>query len=146
VATEAAKQLTYALVNPQRAGPFTQVGDDQLIALKKLATIFEGALPKHKRQTATPLLNNTSNSPQRVEITESPHKEHKPALALRVVVPTASNQMKPNSHSRLKTTPHMCVTPITPHHMTRRSTGPLNLSHAMLYETVQQENRVFIYN
>jgi hypothetical protein len=26
--TEAATQLTYALVNPQLAGPFAQVGDD----------------------------------------------------------------------------------------------------------------------
>jgi hypothetical protein len=146
VATEAAKQLAYALVNPQRAGPFAQVGDDQLIALKKLATIFEGALPKHKQQTATPLLNNTSRSPQRVDITESPHKEHMPALAPRVVVPTSSNQMKPNSHRRLQTTPHMFVTPITPHHMNRRSAGPLNLSHAMLDETVQQANHIFIYN
>jgi hypothetical protein len=40
LATEAAKQLTYELINPQQAGPFAQVGDDQLIALKKLATIF----------------------------------------------------------------------------------------------------------
>jgi hypothetical protein len=47
LATEAAKQLTYALVNPQLAGPFAQVGDDQLITLKKLAAIFEGVLPKH---------------------------------------------------------------------------------------------------
>jgi hypothetical protein len=45
LATEAAKQLTYALVNPQPAGPFAQVGDEQLIALKKLAAIFEGVLP-----------------------------------------------------------------------------------------------------
>jgi hypothetical protein len=28
LATEAAKQLTYALVNPHPAGPFAQVGDD----------------------------------------------------------------------------------------------------------------------
>jgi hypothetical protein len=46
---EAAKQLTYTLVNPQPVGPFAQVGDDQLIALKKLGAIFEGALPKHRQ-------------------------------------------------------------------------------------------------
>jgi hypothetical protein len=40
LATEADKQLTYALTNPQPAGPFAQVGDEQLIALKKLAAIF----------------------------------------------------------------------------------------------------------
>jgi hypothetical protein len=129
---EAAKQFTYALVNPQLAGPFTQVGDDQLAALKKLAAFFEGALPTHKQRTATPLLNNTiksphmvdiTDSPQRVDTTESPHKEHMPASSPRVVVPTASNQMTPNSHRRQQTTPHRFVTPITPHHMTRKSAG-----------------------
>jgi hypothetical protein len=79
--TEAAKQLTYALVNPQPAGQFTQVGDDQLIALNKVAAIFEGALPTHKQRKATPLLNNTSKSPKRVDITESPHKVFMPAAA-----------------------------------------------------------------
>jgi hypothetical protein len=47
MATETAKQLTYTLINPQPANPFAQVGDNQLIALKKLAAIFEGALPEH---------------------------------------------------------------------------------------------------
>jgi hypothetical protein len=47
LAIEAAKQLTEVLVNSQQVSPFAQVGDDQLIALKKLAVIFEGALPKH---------------------------------------------------------------------------------------------------
>jgi hypothetical protein len=49
LATEAAKKITYALANPQTAGPFAQVGDEQLIVLKKLAAIFEGALQKHKQ-------------------------------------------------------------------------------------------------
>jgi hypothetical protein len=40
LATEAAKQLTDALTNPQPAGPFAQVGNEQLLALKKLAAIF----------------------------------------------------------------------------------------------------------
>jgi hypothetical protein len=74
LATEAAKQLTYTLVSSQPADPFAQVGDDQLITLKKLAAIFEGALPNHRQRTATPILNNNSNSPQRVDITESPQK------------------------------------------------------------------------
>jgi hypothetical protein len=92
LATEAAKQLTYALVNPQPAGPFIQVGDDQRIALRRLADIFEGALPTHKQRTATPLLNNTSKSPQRVDITVSPNKRLMPTAARRVVEPTASNK------------------------------------------------------
>jgi hypothetical protein len=56
LATEAAKQLTYALVNPQPAGPFAQVDNEQLVALGKLAAIFEGALPKYRQRTATPFL------------------------------------------------------------------------------------------
>jgi hypothetical protein len=101
LATEVAKQLTYALVNPQLAGPFAQVGDDQLIALKKLAAIFEGALPNKIQRTVTPLIHNDSNSSPRVDITESPQRENQPASAPRVAVPTASNQMTPNSHRRL---------------------------------------------
>jgi hypothetical protein len=60
----------------------------------------------------------------------------------RVVVPTASNKMIPNSHRRLQTTPHRFV---TPHHITMRSVGPLNLSQDMLDETVQQENHIFSF-
>jgi hypothetical protein len=36
LAVEAAKKMIHALVNPQPAGPFAQVGDDQLIAFKKI--------------------------------------------------------------------------------------------------------------
>jgi hypothetical protein len=145
LATEASKQLTYGLINPQPAGPFAQVGDNQLIALNKLAAIFEGALSKHRQQTSTPIINNDSNSPQRVNITESPQKEHLTASAPRMVVPTSSNQMTPNSHCRLQTTSRRFSTPTTPHHMTRRSAGPLNFSQDMLEETVQQANHIFLY-
>ena len=54
VATEAAQRLTHALMNPAPAGPFSQVGDEQQAALKKLAAIFEAALPEHKRISITP--------------------------------------------------------------------------------------------
>jgi hypothetical protein len=87
-----------------------------------------------------------SKSHQMVDITESPKKEHLPASAPRVVVSTALNHMAPNSHRILKTTPRRLVTPITPvtpHHMTRRIVGPLNLSHDMLDENLQQSNLVF---
>jgi hypothetical protein len=140
LSTEGAKTLTYALVNPQQAGPFAQFGDGQLIALKKLAAIFEGALPKHKQLTRTPLLSNTSESPQRVDCTESPHKELTTTSAPRVVEPTSPNKKKLNSHRRLQTTSQRCV---TPNHTTRRSAEPLNLSHDMLDETIQQANHVF---
>jgi hypothetical protein len=41
--TQAAADLTQALLHPQPAGPFYQVGNEQTIALKRLASIFEGA-------------------------------------------------------------------------------------------------------
>jgi hypothetical protein len=56
LATEAAKKLTYTLINPQPTDPFTQVGDELLIVLKKLAAIYEGALPKYRQRTLTPLI------------------------------------------------------------------------------------------
>jgi pyruvate-formate lyase-activating enzyme len=131
LATEASKQQTCALANPQPAGPFAQVGDEQLIALKKLAAIFYSALPKNKQRTTTPLIRNTSESPQRVECTVSPHTKLMNDSAPRVVEPTSSNQKNQNSHRRLQTTPH---------HMTRRSAEPPNLSQDMLDETIQRAN------
>jgi hypothetical protein len=43
LATQAAAELTHALLHPQPAGPFCKVSDEQTIALKRLADIFEGA-------------------------------------------------------------------------------------------------------
>jgi hypothetical protein len=43
VATKSAAELTHALLHPQPAGPFCMVGDEQHLALKRLADIFQGA-------------------------------------------------------------------------------------------------------
>jgi hypothetical protein len=43
LATQAAADLTRALLHPQPAGPFCKVGDEHTKALKCLADIFEGA-------------------------------------------------------------------------------------------------------
>jgi hypothetical protein len=40
LATQAAADLTHALLNLQPAGPFCQVGDEQAIALRRLETFF----------------------------------------------------------------------------------------------------------
>jgi hypothetical protein len=40
LATQAAADLTHALLNPQPAGPFCQVGNEEAIPLKRLANIF----------------------------------------------------------------------------------------------------------
>jgi hypothetical protein len=78
-----------------------------------------------------------------VDITDSPQKEKLLASDPRVIVPTASKKMTPNYHRRLQNTPHRVITPTTPHHMTRSSAEPLNLSQDMLEETVKQDNHVF---
>eukprot|EP00957_Ditylum_brightwellii_P047435 3603313-Ditylum_brightwellii.AAC.1 len=53
--THAALDLIYALQNPARATPFSQVGQKQMDALRKLADIFQTALPQEK---LTPALGN----------------------------------------------------------------------------------------
>jgi hypothetical protein len=75
LANEAAAQLTYALSHPQPSGPFAQVDNEQLLATKKLAAIFEGDLLKHGQRTSTPLIKNENNdSPPRVSIPVSPQR------------------------------------------------------------------------
>jgi hypothetical protein len=54
LATESAKQLIHVLLQPQLAVPFTQVGNDQMLALEHLVAIFESALPKHGRRITPP--------------------------------------------------------------------------------------------
>jgi hypothetical protein len=49
LATQAAADLTHALLHPQPAGPFCQVGDEQAIALKRLASIFVSAKPRNHK-------------------------------------------------------------------------------------------------
>jgi hypothetical protein len=48
LATQAAADLTHALLYPQPAGPCCQVGDEQAIALKRLASIFISTKPRKK--------------------------------------------------------------------------------------------------
>jgi hypothetical protein len=54
LATKAASELTHALFHPQPVGPFCKVGDEQTLALKRLADIFEGATQSHKSRVAIP--------------------------------------------------------------------------------------------
>jgi hypothetical protein len=53
-ATKAATELTRALLNPQPAAPFYQVGDAQTLALKRLAAIFEGATQHRTKNNIPP--------------------------------------------------------------------------------------------
>jgi hypothetical protein len=72
LATQAAADLTHALLNPQPAGPFCQVGDEQAIALRRLANIFVSARPRSTNNSSAPQDIIGNNAPQRVQTTVSP--------------------------------------------------------------------------
>jgi hypothetical protein len=59
LATQAAADLTHALLYPQPAGPFCQVSNEQTIALKRLASIFDSA---KQRKTKSILINKFLSS------------------------------------------------------------------------------------
>jgi hypothetical protein len=144
LANQAAKQLTHALLNPQSTGPFCQVGDEQMLALQRLAAIFEGALPACKKDTTSPLFKiNDIDAPPRVQITVSPPRVVNGTTPARAIQPTVITSTTPKSHQRLSTTPARAVTPNTPHAMIRRSAHQKNLTNDILTKTIQQENHVF---
>jgi hypothetical protein len=72
LATQAAADLTHALLNPQPAGPFCQVGNEQEIALKRLSNIFGAAKLKRGKEQLTLQDEVENNAPQRVQTTVSP--------------------------------------------------------------------------
>jgi hypothetical protein len=55
LATKAAAKLIHALLHPQPAGPFCKVGNEQTLALKRLADIFEGATRQKSKNVIPPL-------------------------------------------------------------------------------------------
>jgi hypothetical protein len=58
LATQATSDLTQALLHPQPAGPFCQVGNEQTIALKRLASIFVSAKPLKTKNPLNPHRRN----------------------------------------------------------------------------------------
>jgi hypothetical protein len=72
LATQAAADLTHGLLNPQPAGPFCQVGDEQAIALRRLANIFVSATPRKPNNSLAPQNEIENNATQRVQTTVSP--------------------------------------------------------------------------
>jgi hypothetical protein len=86
LATQEAKQLIHALLNPQPAGPFYQVGDEKMLALARLAAIFEGAILTHKSGATSPLVGIDDNdTPPRVQIAVSPPRVTNEARPPRVM-------------------------------------------------------------
>jgi hypothetical protein len=144
LATQAAKQLTQALLKPQPAGPFCQVGNEQILALQWLAAIFEGALPTYRKDKTSPRFeSNDIDAPPRVQIKVLPPRVVDGTTPNRKIQPTGITSITPNSHRRLDSTPARAVTPNIPHAIIRRSAHQQNLTNDMLAETIQQANHVF---
>jgi hypothetical protein len=141
LATQAAADLTHALLHPQPAGPFYKVGDEQTIALKRLASIFEGAKQRKSKNILTPTDGIENTAPQRVQTTVSPPRVAGTDAEQISPQPNTSSHSTPNSHRRQQTPARRVATPQTPHIMVRRSARQQhNLSQDMMAETIGQAN------
>jgi hypothetical protein len=144
LATQAAVELTHALLHPQPAGPFCKVGDEQTIALKRLASIFEGAKQRKSKTILTSTNGIENTAPQRVQTTVSPTRVAGTDAQQISPQPNTSSNSTPNSHRRQKTPARRVVTPQTPHVMVRRSANHKhNLSQDVMAETISQANHCF---
>jgi hypothetical protein len=143
LATQAAADLTHALLNPQPAGPFCQVGNDQAIALRRLAAIFEAAKPNKERKKLTPQNEVENNAPQRVQTTVAPPRVENQYTEQMSIQHIISPHSTPNSHRRQPTPGRRVITPQIPHGMVRHSARQQNLSQDMMAETLAQANNCF---
>jgi hypothetical protein len=142
LSTQAATELTHALLNPQPAGPFCQVGNEQAIAPRKLATIFEASKPNKVSKQLTPQNEEGNNAPQRVQTTVSPPRVDTQIPNQIPIQHIISPHLTPNSHRRQPTPHRRVVTPLS-HGMVRRSARKHNLSQDMMAETLAQVNHCF---
>jgi hypothetical protein len=115
LATQAAIDLTHALIHPQPAGPFWKVGDTQKHALKRLANIFKHATRRKTKNVVPP------NRKRRQQCT-SEGSNH--SLTSEDVNHNSTASVSPEAHnntklaSTTKKTPAIrAVTPQTPHGM-----------------------------
>jgi hypothetical protein len=117
LATMAAADLTSALLQPQPAGPFCQVGDTQTLALKRLAAIFEGATRRTTKISVPPTEKEDNNAPPRVRTHVSPPRV--PNTTAQNLPPHHNKppDLIPNSHRRQKTPLIRMVRPQAPHVM-----------------------------
>jgi hypothetical protein len=104
LATQAAADLAHALLHPRPAGPFCQVDNEQTIALKRLASIFEDAKQRKSKNTLTPQDGIENTAPQRVQTTVSPPRLAGTDAEQISLQPISSSQSTPNSHRRQKNT------------------------------------------
>jgi hypothetical protein len=114
LATQAAADLTHALLHPQPAGPFCKVGDEQTIALKQLADIFEGATQRKSKVVIPPTDGVENAAPPRVQNTVSPPRVQNTTAQQMYPQPNTLSHSTPNSHRRQITparrTLRLCVT------------------------------------
>jgi hypothetical protein len=144
LATKAAAELTHALLHPQPTGPFCKVGDDQTLALKHLADIFEGATRQKMRVVIPPTERVENVAPLRVQNKVSPPRVQNTTAKQRPTQHTIPSHLTPNSHRRQHTPHRRAVTQPTPHVMVRRSAGQqYNLSQDMIAETINQATHFF---
>jgi hypothetical protein len=80
-ATIAAKELTNALLNPAPAAPFATIGNDQLVALKQLALIFQQATTKDN-QTSQISSPSPSAATQLPRVPAPPYRYNTRSLGL----------------------------------------------------------------
>jgi hypothetical protein len=121
-----------------------KVGDDQTLALKLLADIFESATQQKSRVVIPPAKTVDNVAPPRVQDTVLPLRVQNTATQQRVPHQTTSSHLTPNSHRRQRTPHRRAVTPPTPHVMVRRSASQkYNLSQDMIAETINQANHFF---
>jgi hypothetical protein len=143
--TQAVADLTNALLNPKPAGPLCQVGDEKVIALRKLAHIFVSAKPKRTNTKLTPQDESESSAPQRVQTNVLPLRVASQAPHQTSLQHIMTSQSTPNSHRRQQTPRRRVVTPKTPHGMVRRSPRQKNVSKDMIAEALSQVNHCFFY-
>jgi hypothetical protein len=144
LATQAAVDLTHALLHPQPAGPFFKVGDAQTIALKRLADIFEGATRRRAKLVVPPTEKKDNNAPPRVQTAVSPPRLPNATDQQMYPKQNITTHATPNSHRRQKTPDRRAVTPQTPHVMVRRiAEQRYNLSQDMMAEAISQANHCF---
>jgi hypothetical protein len=133
LAIQAAAELTHAILHPQPAGPLCKVGDEQTIALKCLANIFEGAKGRKSKLVVPPTDGVENSAPPRVQTTVSPPRVANTTTQKNSPQPNTSSHSTPNSHRRQHTPARRVVTPQTPHVMVRRSAGQQhNVSQYMI--------------
>jgi hypothetical protein len=123
-------------------GPFCQVGDEQAIALRKLATIFEASKPDKVSNKPAPHIEVENSAPPRVQTTVSPARVDTRNPNKMPIKHIISPRSPPNSHRRQPTPRRKVITPQS-HGMVRRSARQQNLSQDMMAETLPQVNHCF---